>query len=381
MRSYVGNVEINAKATSFEMKANREGFIESTAVKELKAFARYAIDWATIYHDYYLREQLKEKSKIAKIEFEKAVKERTQYGQIVGSALNYIKKEVETVARALPYTERKLFEKSINPAFDAISTQDRSNKEELSHLRLIASTSTLLLIFSHEVKSLLGLLEQSKNSLEVIKNLLGGSDRDSVEDLRHDMDALKVRFEDLLNMTALIGIESRKAKPRQIALRERIINSEKAFQLVLNDYDIEVDYEQVPPNMVVKSMLEAEVYAIFLNTLSNAIKSVIAAGGARKIQILSDRKDGKTIIRIRDTGIGLDPACFDEVFIPFVADPRHTMYDKLDIMLNPEDKHIVGTGSGLGLSIVKEIVEARDGYIYFKKPDKGWMAELEIGLP
>ena len=50
-------------------------------------------------------------------------------------------------------------------------------------------------------------------------------------------------------------------------------------------------------------------------------------------------------------------------------------------MLNPEDKYIVGTGSGLGLSIVREIVQVRSGKIAFCKPKEGWKTELEISLP
>ena len=49
--------------------------------------------------------------------------------------------------------------------------------------------------------------------------------------------------------------------------------------------------------------------------------------------------------------------------------------------MNPEDKYIVGTGSGLGLSIVREIVQVHNGAIAFLKPKGKWKAELEIKLP
>ncbi len=87
------------------------------------------------------------------------------------------------------------------------------------------------------------------------------------------------------------------------------------------------------------------------------------------------------MIRIKDTGVGLNPNQFEEVFIPFIADPGGNLYSNLDQRLNPEDKYIVGTGSGLGLSIVKEIVQIRKGSINFCIPQKPWNAELEIILP
>ena len=381
MRSYMGNVEIGAGASGFEMKSNREGFLSSPAVDQLKNFARYAIDWSTIYRDYFLRNKSKQESDIARFEFEKETDQKIEPEEVVDKAIQYIKTEVKSIARSLPPIERKEVEKSILKATEAIRKREEFNKEELSHLRLIASTSTLLLIFSHEVKSLLGMLEFSKNTLLNLESKLSGEQRKSIGEISSRILELKERFEELLGLTSLIGIDSRKAEPSQIALRERIINSEKAFQLILNNYNIAVDYQHVSNNMVIKNILEAEVYAILLNVLSNSIKSVIAAGGNKKIQILAFRKNDKAIIRVRDNGLGIDPAKYDEVFIPFIADPDNRLYKGLDKMLNPEDKYIVGTGSGLGLSIIREIVRARNGSIGFRKPDNGWKADLEIILP
>ena len=54
-RSHIGDVEIDARASGFQMKASREGFITHTAVDELKRLTRFLIDWATVYRDYFLR--------------------------------------------------------------------------------------------------------------------------------------------------------------------------------------------------------------------------------------------------------------------------------------------------------------------------------------
>ena len=239
----------------------------------------------------------------------------------------------------------------------------------------------LLLIFSHEVKSLLGLLEQNQSALSIIEDKLKTQERELIKEIRDGLTDTKNRFDELLSMTALIGVDSRNATPANLALRERIERAVKAFRLILNRYDITLDYRDVPNNVVVKSILEAELYAILLNVLSNSIKSVIAAGGEKKVRITAEREQGKTVIKIMDTGIGINPSYYNEVFIPFIADPEGKLYKHLSKRLNPEDKYIVGTGSGLGLSIVKDIVQVRKGSISFHNPKGDWKAELEITLP
>lgn len=381
MRSYVGEVNIGINALGFEMKANREGFIKSEAMDELKPFARFAVDWATIWREYYLKSLAKETTEIAREYLEGVLKEEITPEKIVDAAVAYIQNEVKNISPLLPAKNKRDLEKSLTFATDAIIKHEQSNREELRHLRLIASTSTLLLIFSHEVKSLLGMLENSQSALNSVEKKLSGGDRNLMKEIRGGLSEAKNRLNDLLNMTSLIGIDSRRAVPTDLALRERVERAVRAFRLIINSYEIDVDYSQVPTNIVVKSILEAELFAVLLNVLSNSIKSVIAAGGEKRIKITANREERRTIIRVMDTGIGLNPSRFEEVFVPFIADPEGKLYRRLLKKMNPEDKYIVGTGSGLGLSIVKEIVHVHNGTIAFRRPKSSWKAELEIAMP
>ncbi len=380
MRNYVGSIEIGSHAIGFEMKASREGFIDSDGVTQLKEFARFAIEWATIYYDFYLRNKLKEESEQARTEFEEAKGEKTEPERIVDSAIKYIQKEVSHLVRTLPSKERKLKEKSILTAAQAIRSRHESDREELLHLRLIASTSTLLLVYSHEVKSLLGLLEQSKNSLQVIEQRLPATERGLVSNIRNSIEDTKVRFQDLLGLTSLVGIDSQKSETMQLNVRSRIERAIRVFDLIIKEYEIHIDCQNVPVDLMTQKLTEAELFAILLNPLSNSIKSILAAGKDRRIQISGSRENGRTLIHLRDSGIGVDQTQFEEVFEPFSADPEQKLYGRLEENLNPEDKHIVGTGSGLGLSIVREIVAARGGTIRFVEPPKGWKCELEISV-
>jgi hypothetical protein len=162
MRSYVGNVEIGAGAEGFEMKANREGFLLSPAVDELKNFVRFVIDWGTIYREFYLKNKAQRELEDARQEFEELAGKKVEREGIIQQAVHYLQEEIKGVAAYIPKTQKKKFDESVTMAATAILKYGKATKEELLHLRLIASTSTLLLIFSHEVKSLLSCWRAAK---------------------------------------------------------------------------------------------------------------------------------------------------------------------------------------------------------------------------
>lgn len=381
MRSYIGNVTIGEDAEGFEMKLNREGFVQSAAVEELRDFVRYAIDWSTILRDFFIRNEAQRESLRAINIFEEEINQKLEPTRYIETALTFLERRVEHVTDILPPVEKQEFQESFLKATDVIRKHNESNKAELLHLRLVASTSTLLLIFSHEVKSLLGLLEQSKNSLTQLATKLAPQQRNDVLTITGTFVDLKDRLEDLLKMTALVGVDQRDAKPGQVALKDKLKKVENVFSLICKKYNIEIDYTDVPNNIALKDILEAEVYSIFLNIFSNSIKSVIAAGKNRKIEVSAARIDGKTVIVVRDTGVGILPERYEEIFIPFISDPTGDLYLNLSKRLNPEDKLIVGSGSGLGLGIVREIILAHEGEVRFIEPSKGWKAELKIIMP
>jgi signal transduction histidine kinase len=381
MRNHVGEIEIGRKATGFEMKASREGFVESDEFKQLRQLVRFAIDWATVYRDYSIRLGVREAAENAYEEFRGQLDDSAPREQIIESAVDVLKMQIDSFASTLPAPERQELKRKVSTATSAIVKHERSNQEELKHLRLIASTSTLLLVFSHEVKSLLSQLETMSGTLKGVELRAPTADAERIAALRGELKSTKERFIELLEMTSLVGVDSRSAEPTRLALRERTERAVECLRLIIQGYSIDVNVSGIPTNLVVGPMLEAELYAILLNVLSNAVKSVIAADQHRKIEFFAEKEGGKTVLHVRDTGLGLDEAHWEDVFTPFVSDPRGSLYKGLRHSLNPEDRFLVGTGSGLGLSIVREILGVRGGEVRFVRPNRPWSADLEINLP
>ena len=98
-----------------------------------------------------------------------------------------------------------------------------------------------------------------------------------------------------------------------------------------------------------------DIEIVFNNLISNAVKYNKENG---KVFITLYKAEGNAIIKIDDNGIGISEEDQQKIFKDFVR------------IKNDKTKHI--PGSGLGLSIVKNIVETYDGKIEVQSiPDKG----------
>lgn len=85
-----------------------------------------------------------------------------------------------------------------------------------------------------------------------------------------------------------------------------------------------------------------------LNLVVNACEAVEPNG---RVEVVFGVARGRSFVRIRDTGPGIDGAILDRIFNPFF-----TTKD---------------TGTGLGLSIVHRIIEAHDGTIRARNHEQG----------
>ena len=222
IRSYIGDVEIGERVQGFEPKASREGFVGEEGIDALREVIRFAIDWSTIYREYGRGVAAKEEALSARKALEAQLAKPIEPKEVVNAAIRAVQTEVRSLATRLPVAERQQVLRSLETATRAITKHEASNREELRHLQLVASTSTLLLIFSHEVKALLSWLEQVSISLDRFRKKLPSAEATRLAEIRDEFGQNKERFVELLAMTSLISIDSRDAKPVELALKPRL---------------------------------------------------------------------------------------------------------------------------------------------------------------
>ena len=103
---------------------------------------------------------------------------------------------------------------------------------------------------------------------------------------------------------------------------------------------------------------------VVTNLLANAIKFSAENG---IVTVLLDRHDGHARIRVSDTGVGIEPEFLPHVFNRFAQEDGSTVR-----------KH---GGLGLGLAIVRHLVEAHGGTVRGESEGKGRGSTFSVFLP
>lgn len=101
---------------------------------------------------------------------------------------------------------------------------------------------------------------------------------------------------------------------------------------------------------------------VFQNIVENAVKCMGKQPSPR-VEISSREEDGFVVCSVRDNGIGIAPAHFGRIF---------GLFEKLD----PKAE-----GTGVGLALVRSIVEAHGGNVWVESEGEGKGAVFHIRLP
>jgi signal transduction histidine kinase len=382
MRSYIGQVSVSSKVNGLFPRIDRQGFVENPAFRSLRDFARFTVDWATVFRDYYIRLREHDEAERARKEIAPVLNLKTPSDQLVPKAASYLRHEIKRIVRRLPPSQQKAAEKTLIQTVHAIETTSEVNRKQLEHLRLVASASTLTLLFAHEIRTILGTLGATATRLDQLAHQLGARYTKELSDVVTSLRDSRDRFEGLVSITGLVGAFRREDRLDDFHLRTAVDRAVKCFDLVKDNYKINIETEEVATELQVGPMIEGELYTVLLNLLSNSVKSVIAAGPKKpRIAFRAIQEDSNIKLSVLDNGIGLDPQFYDQVFTPFISDPSGQLYDRLQQHANPEDMHLFGTGSGLGLSIARDVLRSRGGSIRFVDPPESWSTCVEVTFP
>jgi signal transduction histidine kinase len=383
MRNHLGHVDLPSSIPGIEPRLDRQGFIETGTFELLRSFVRMAIDWATIHREAYIRQRTSAEARQAIQELSPLLEADPKKlgAEITPRATQFLRNEINRLVTSLPAEEQDETRRSLLRTVKALEAISADSQSQLRHLRLVASASTLTLLFAHEVRSSISSLGAGSSRLRALAKKVPAH-AEELNALSQQLGETQAQLARLVDMTGIVGAFRSDQRAVDVNLSTAIERAVSCFRLIVENYSIQIDTSGVKPAMLIGPIIEGEVYSILINLLSNAIKSLIASGKPQKlIRIWTEESGRQAFLRIADNGLGLDVKHFADVFTPFISDPTGLLYDQLEENANPEDAAAFGTGSGLGLSIARDIARARGGDIRFINPEDGWAACVEIEMP
>jgi two-component system nitrogen regulation sensor histidine kinase NtrY len=207
--------------------------------------------------------------------------------------------------------------------------------------------SKLLNVMTHEIMNSVAPISSLADTL---KNRLQNIDKsglpisDDLEDLELGIDTIKRRSEGLLKFTESYRNLNKitKLDLEKVLVCDLFENLNTLMQPTLEKKYIELDIIIRDLSLAIQIDLNL-IEQVLINLLINAIEAVKERDEPQITLSAELQPNNKTVIKIADNGIGMPPDIIEKIFIPFFSTRK--------------------TGSGIGLSLCKQIMLLHKGNI------------------
>jgi signal transduction histidine kinase len=255
---------------------------------------------------------------------------------------------------------------AIATGFDASIALLDQLRDEQANLRVLAGVGLQLGAFVHDINGLLGQVQTLRELVDLLVE--GAPDprtrqranrvRGSLDDLAHGL----VRQSAYL--TDVVGPDPRRRRSRtpvarRLEVAARLVAGRVAQARITLETVLDAALKTPP-------MFPSEISIVLTNLLTNAVKNA-GVGGRVRVSAVSEGRRGVRI-RVSNTGTRVDLADSERWFRAF-----ETTTTDVD--------EVLGQGLGLGLTIVRSIVEDYGGEVRFVAPEDDYSTTVEVVLP
>jgi two-component system sensor histidine kinase/response regulator len=231
-------------------------------------------------------------------------------------------------------------------------------KEEMERLNEFKTSFTLMV--AHELRAPISALLSFLRTMR--KGYVSEEQQEDILDRSIDRaEELLDLVNDLLSLAKARQLPET-AKPAPVDLSKSL---EKVAEFLRpHAQEKKIDFQlNVAADPVVNGF-EDQVELVWMNLISNAIKYTPEGG---KVKVGLETRQGWAIGSVEDTGIGIEPELREKIFEDFYRAPRAKAFNRL--------------GTGLGLALVKQILEGLGGRIKVEsKPEEGSCFTFEVPL-
>jgi len=150
---------------------------------------------------------------------------------------------------------------------------------------------------------------------------------------------MQTLIQDLLDLS---HVGKKAMKKKKVSLDLCVKRALENLSIRIKESNTEISMDNLP-ELFVDSGLFTQVYQ---NLIENAIK--FSGEEKPKIRLTAEKIDGRWILGVKDNGIGINPEYGEKIFMPFKRLHGRSKYK----------------GSGIGLSIVRKVIELHEGKIW-----------------
>ncbi|NMY68002.1 sensor histidine kinase [Pseudomonas sp. WS 5414] len=362
--NFIGFVQLtDPNGDNFEETASREGLIENQAFSQLQDFI-----YKSLMHGIIKIAHARGKKAFATDPSPK--KTPSQRAEDITSKLSTFFEKVSNRDSAVqrPAAEQAKIEEEASEIFDEIILLKKDTKdllEEIGMLRVLASLGLTIGEFTHETRHVLSAL-----SAGIFTITQGNPSADKLKTLQANIESLQayMRYFD----KAVTQNSQRNLSVHEV--RDLLGDFEQVVSSALKRQFVSLKVDVSGYDLFVRPSHKSEWASIFFNLFTNSLKAINRARVLGDIRISAGEvDDARIFIEFMDNGDGIAEENREKVFDAFftTSTPADALAD--------DEVHI--TGSGLGLKIIRDIVESAGGEIFISEPPKGYSTCIRIEFP
>ena len=253
-----------------------------------------------------------------------------------------------------------------NDKFIIAVIRDISGTKELEKLKKLDKMKMeFLSMISHELRTPLSAIKAySETLIDSIEMMDTATLKEFMNTIYKESLHLEALLNDLLDFSKL-ELKSLKLIKEKIDINELLKEIVKSTEESAKTNNIKVTFE-TSKKQIFLSIDKTRMKQVFLNLIQNAIKYFDTEKENPEIQIITSEDEKNVYISIKDNGIGISSEHHEKIFEKFY---------RVDTSLTYKVQ-----GTGIGLSIVKDLIEMHGGSISIES-SKGIGTEFKIIIP
>lgn len=376
--NFFGFVEINGDNPNFIELSSREGFLNNDAYDELVTFVYKSLTSATrrIASERGIKQTTDQKDWEAK--YDRTPKETVEdtVGILEEIAKGFEDESKKTDSDDKSSQEEKDRKKREN-AERAKKAREQAEKlkntikhiEEINMLRVLAGLGIVIGEFTHEISQYLSSFEIDTNFL--VEKLEEGTEEHLIAlGLKKRFESFRI-YASYFDETVSENV-NRELHPIDLRLAINPFFDTLKKDLERNNISIKIEYKDV--DLYTCKMHSSEWASILFNLYSNAKKAMKRNNTInKKLLIIVGRNENNVFVEFIDNGDGIPIENREKIFNAFftTSSPKS----------NKSNVNQELTGTGLGLKIIKDIIESYKGEISVENPPVGYATNIRIDVP